>query len=267
MDFAKLAGIVTGSAFLLGLLINFGYFVSLDWDLFPLLSYKDHLEVLVFVVPLLAVPMVGAIYIRSNVVRRTLSSVLAFFGTSLVLCLLLSRNLILESHVLSDFTVSLLLGTSSGLLMAFFIVVLAMHLWDSIAPAGEVARPEGAVPTEAAPKPQSATKQGLTAWSEKTISAVCLGLMAIVLGGASGELQTLWTNFDVEIIRAAENGAQPPARRARLVRAIDAGLLLVFQDQSERLVFVRYESIKSLSASMRPATGPKGVAKVPATNE
>jgi hypothetical protein len=56
MDVAKIAGIFTGIAFAIGVLCDVGYFMALDLQMFPLLSYKDHLETLVFFVPLAIVP-------------------------------------------------------------------------------------------------------------------------------------------------------------------------------------------------------------------
>jgi hypothetical protein len=55
MDFTKLAAIVTGIAFAIGLLFNIGYFTALDLKLFPLLSYRDHLNTLVFFAPFVIV--------------------------------------------------------------------------------------------------------------------------------------------------------------------------------------------------------------------
>src|ERR1700685_4089195 len=51
MDTAKVASVVTGIAFVMGLLYNFGYFAAIDLNFFTLLSFKDHLNVLVFFVP------------------------------------------------------------------------------------------------------------------------------------------------------------------------------------------------------------------------
>jgi hypothetical protein len=235
MDLPKLAGLVTGGAFVMGLLINFGYFASLNLDLFPLLSYKDHLEVLIFFAPFIALPTGVALSIRKKLSRRLVATAVAMIATILVISLAMMRRPLLDSQRVSDTAIMLLLVLFSTFTLGYFTAVLAGYVWDAFVPATETVRPP------------AVAKSSMSAWTEQTIAVICMTFMAIVLGGASGRFQSIWSNFDTEITRSGESAAQLDRQNARVVRAIDAGLLLVFQNTPDRLTFVRYEAIKSMS--------------------
>jgi hypothetical protein len=51
MDITKFVGIVTAAGFVLGVIYDVGYFVTIDITLIDLLSFKDHLESMVRFIP------------------------------------------------------------------------------------------------------------------------------------------------------------------------------------------------------------------------
>jgi hypothetical protein len=73
-----------------------------------------------------------------------------------------------------------------------------------------------------------------------------------LFGNVRGHLDVRGTRFDTQVVLAGENGSKTEIRPARMVRAIDSGLLLVFQDAPSQLTYVSYESVRTIAEPLRP---------------
>lgn len=227
LDIAKLAGFITGIAFAIGVLYNIGYFLALDYKLLPLLSYKDHLDTLLFFVPYAIVPFFGCIWLRMEPARRTTATVVAGGLAAGVMIAWQEHYGIAWSPAWSA-VISNLVYLSAFLL----IVYCAAVVLEKILETGDI----------------------LDANRLYTMGVAEIGVLVfvILLGNVVGNGAARGTWFDIEITLTGESGAKPETRPARLVRAIDGGLLLVFQDAPDKLAYVRNESVRSLAEPLRP---------------
>ena len=227
MDVSKLAGVLTGTAFAIGVLYNIGYFTAIDLQLFPLLSYKDHLETLVFFVPVTVVPMLFCMWLRAHPERRRVAdrTVIALAGGTVT------------AWVERDETAWS--ATFSGILMT--VVFLTSFL--VIAYCASIILENLLKPDEGRAEDQ---------W--RTIGFSGLGLLAFVtlFGNVRGHLDSARSRFDTDISLTGEGHAGPDTRPARIVRAIDGGLLLIFKDTPDRLAYIRYETVRSIAESLHP---------------
>jgi hypothetical protein len=226
MDVAKIAGLFTGIAFAIGVLYNVGYFMALDLQMFPLLSYKDHLETLVFFVPISLVPIFLCMGLRAKASRARQASIAAGGLAAGTLIAWLERDEIIGSPTLSAVVVSVV-ALTSFLLVAYCAAVMVEKL---LAPGA------------------------LDAARVQAMVYAGLGVMVFVtlFGNVRGHLDARGTRFETAIVLAGENGSKTETRSARVVRAIDGGLLLVFQDAPNQLAYVRYESVRTIAEPLRP---------------
>jgi hypothetical protein len=226
MDVAKSAGIFTGIAFAIGVLYNVGYFTALDLQMFPLLSYKDHLETLVFFVPIAIVPIFLCLGLRAKAARARQANIAAGGLAAGTLIAWLERDEIAGSPTLSALVVSVV-ALTSFLLVAYCAAVIVQKLLEP-----------GALDTA---RVQAMVYAGL-------------GVLVFVtlFGNVRGHLDARGTRFDAQVVLAGENGSKTEIRPARMVRAIDSGLLLVFQDAPSQLAYVRYESVRTIAEPLRP---------------
>jgi len=226
MDAAKITGIVSGIGFAIGLLYNVGYFTALDLSLFPLLSYKDHLETLVFFVPVAILPLFLCFALRAKASRRRKADLAAIAIAIGTLTAWLESDEIVGLPSFSTIIVYVVALTS------FFIVVYCTAvLVDKLLEPGEL--------------------------DDARVQTIVYGSLGVLIfitlfGNVRGHLDARGTRYETLILLAAEKGSTPESRPARLVRAIDGGLLLVFQDAPTQIAYVRYEAVQRIAEPLHP---------------
>jgi len=227
MDVTKLAGIVTGIAFMVGVLYNVGYFTALDLQLFPLLSYKDHLETLVFFVPIAVVPTFLCMWLRKKPVRRRVVDYVAIFLAAGTVTYWLERDELVGLPTFSAILVRLV-APAAFLLLAYCASLILQNLLD--------------------------LGDGADEKHTRVIALAAVGILVFVtlFGNVRAHLDAAQSRFDIAITLTSETGPKPEIRKARLVRAIDAGLLLVFEDAPGQLAYARNETVRTIAEPLRP---------------
>jgi hypothetical protein len=225
MDVTKVAGIATGIAFVIGVLYDVGYFTALDLQLFPLLSYKDHLETLVFFVPIAIVPIVLCLGLRRKPAGRTTANIAAGVLVAVTLISWLERSGLVG---LSAIIVVRVAAVTAFMVVVYCAALLIEKLLDM----------SGGPDTD----------------RMLVISIAGLGvlLFVVVLGNLRGHVDAGGASFDTDITLTGEGDDKPEMRSARIVRAIDGGLLLVFKDAPDKLAYVRYETVRTIAEPLRP---------------
>jgi hypothetical protein len=225
MSSATLAAVAGAIAVAIGVLCNFGFFLALDLKLFPLLTYKDHLETLIFFVPWVSLLMLIWKWQRDRPGRRKLVDAIGVVLAAVTAIGWLQRGeLVAFPRVLSYLEGGL--GFLAALLVlsycaAVLIGVLLQEELSSTARAQALALP-------------------------------CLGILVfvLVLGNAWGHMSMHGSQFPYRVTLAGEGGSTDQTHPARLVRAIDAGYLLVFQDEPQQLTYARSESGRMISETV-----------------
>lgn len=223
MDTTKVASVAVGMAFVIGVLYNFGYFVSLDLNFFTFLSYKDHLTVLVFfAAPSLVMALLFGAYRRKH---PWLDQVAAFVA---IVCIV--------TWAVRDEAAGLPALTAfffwfRGISSLFLIPYLTAVIVDFFASDWSK---------------QSAGKQGV-------VGLCIIGLMVFIVmfGNFRGHTDVRGDQFSVDVTLASDDKTPNPPRPARLVRAIDDGFFLIFQDAPDRIAFVRKDGVKMLSRKVQ----------------
>ena len=221
VDLPRLASIVVGIGFAVGLFYNVGFFLALDLQLFPLLTYKDHLETLVIFAPIAALPIFWCIGLRNR--RRELASRAAIMLAVLTLAVWAEQ---LATRPSFETPVVIAAALAAFALVAYCAAVLLDRgLRINEAP--------GANRDEA--------------YVALTVAAMGLLVFVTMLGAAQANLAMRSPAFDTQLILTGEGAQPPPARPARVVRVIDNGVLVVFGDAPGRIAFVRNETVRVLS--------------------
>jgi hypothetical protein len=224
MDTTKTASVAVGIAFVIGVLYNFGYFVSLDLNFFTFLSYKDHLTVLVFfAAPSLVMAFFFAAYRRKY---PRLDQAAAF----LAIISIVTWTVRDEAAGLP--TVNAFFFWFRGISSLFLIpyltaVIVEFFTGDDLSK-------------------QSTGKHGVLG-----LSIIGLMIFIVMFGNFRGHTDVRGDQFGVDVTLASDDKTPTPARPARLVRAIDDGFFLIFQDAPDRIAFVRKEGVKMLSRKVQ----------------
>lgn len=227
MDFTKLAAIVTGIAFAIGLLFNIGYFTALDLKLFPLLSYRDHLNTLVFFAPFVIVLIFPCLGLRREPAFRKVATLTAGGLAAGTLIAWLERDAIVGFPTLSAIIAGVVFLTAFLLIVYCAAVVL-----ENLLEMGDT--------------------QDTSRVQEMTVAGVGVILFVTLLGNVAAHSAAGGSWFDTEITLTGESGTKPERHSARLVRAIDGGLLVIFQDAPDKLAYVRSESLRMIEEPRRP---------------
>lgn len=220
----KFASIGVGIAFVIGLIYNYGYFKALDQNFFGFLTYKDHLTVLVtFAAPCLILALLfGAL----RDAKPKADYVAIFLGAATIVSLVEGDGIVglPKFHAfLRWFT-----GFCSFLLIPYLIAAIVMFFFSSNDW-----------------RKQSPGKQGLVG-----ISIIGLIVFIVVFGSASARWDTKTGRYEMDVQLAADDKTPSPPRSAHVVRAIDDGLFLIFQDAPDHIAYVRKESVKMLSEKL-----------------
>jgi hypothetical protein len=231
LDLPKLASILAGIGFTIGLLYNLGFFLALDVRLFPLLTYKDHLETLVLFAPIAVVPILLCLSLRRNPVRRRQMTIGAGGLAAAAVGAWTERDEIAGSPALYGFALAAV-GLAAFLLVVYCAAVILDRGLELNAPAANEAGRDDAI---------------------RAMSFAILGLLVFVtlLGGAAAHGAMQGAQFNTQVAFTGE-GAAAVTRPARLVRVIDNGLLVVFRDAPGQIAYVRNESVRNLSEPARP---------------
>ena len=219
-----MTSVAVGIAFVIGVLYNFGYLLSLDLNFFTFLSYKDHLTVLVFfAAPCLAMAFFFAVY-RRKIPKLDLAAAFLAIGTVSTLTIRGETNGLpaLDTFFFwfRGLSSLLLIPYLSAVIVAFF----ARDDWSE----------------------QSAGKQGVIG-----LSIIGLMVFIVMFGNFRGHTDAGGGEFGVEVTIASDDKTASTPRPAHLVRAIDDGFFLVLQDAPDRVAFVRKDGVKMLSKKMQ----------------
>jgi len=221
-DTTKMASVAVGIAFVIGVLYNFGYFVSLDLNFFTFLSYKDHLTVLVFfAAPSLVMAFFFAAYRRK---QPWLDQVAAF------LAIITVSTWVVRDEAGGLPTLNAFFFWFRGLSSLFLIPYLTAVIVEFVA----------------SDDWSKAGKQGVLG-----LSIIGLMIFIVMFGNFRGHTDVRGDQFGVEVTLASDDKTPSPPRPARLVRAIDDGFFLIFQDAPDRIAFVRKEGVRTLSKKVR----------------
>lgn len=224
MDTSKLASIAVGIAFAIGVLYNYGYFVSLDLNFFTFLSYKDQLTVLAFFAGpcLLMVVLFGAY-------RRKMPS-LDYVAGFLAIAAIVSWAE--GDEVAAIPSLGAFLFWFRGIAALFLVPYLSAVILDFFT------RADGPTP--------GGGKYGL-------IGLSILGLMVFIVmfGNFRSHIDVASRQFEVEVTLASEDKAAALPRPAHLVRAVDDGMFLILQDAPDRIAFVSKDKVKILSKKVQ----------------
>ncbi len=224
-DLTKLASIAVGVGFFIGLLYNVGFFLVLDLRLFPLLTYKDHLETLVIFTPIAIVPIVLCLMLRSKPARRRRATIGAGGLAAATFSAWTGRDEIAGSPAFQGLMIGLT-GLAASVLAAYCVAVVVdrgLRIHEVSDEDSEESR-----------------------WMAISIATLGLLVFVTMLGGAQSILAMRSTEFGTMITMSGE-GATATPRPAHLVRAIDNGLLVVFRDAPRRIAWVRNDAIRLLS--------------------
>jgi len=232
MDLPKLASLAVGIGFAIGLFYNVGFFLSLDLQLFSLLTYKDHLATLVIFAPVAIVPILWCIGLRADPVRRRRASLAAGTLAALAIAFWVERGELAGTPALESASVTITALAALLLVVYCAAVLLDRGLRINETPADDAARDR----------------------ETRAISFGILGLLVFVtmLGAAHATLAMRSSAFDTELTLTGEGAAPSPPRPAHVVRVIDKGLLVVFRDAPGRIAFVRNEMVRVLSDPAKP---------------
>jgi hypothetical protein len=203
MDRSTFAGILTSAALAAGILFNLGWFWAVDLNLFPLLSYKDHLETLVLFVPTVGVILLIWKYNLDQPGRRALIEKLGLFIAAVTACCWISADGMVG--------IPALLPVIGGI--EFFGALLTVSYC-------------------------SARILTLLLAEDLSVEARTQAMVMPSLG------------FFLFVAFPPEAGAPAEVQPAKLLRALDAGLLVVFESEPQKVSFVRYESIRRLSENL-----------------
>ncbi len=216
----KIASIGVGIAFSIGLLYNYGYFTTLDPNFFTLLSYKDHLTALVaFAAPCLILALMFGV---ARDKKRGLDYVAGFVAITTI-TILVNRDGLVTLPRLSAF-LRWFVGFASFLLIAYLIAAIVMFFGSDNW------------------RQQSAPVRGLVG-----LCILALIVFIVVYGNAHAHADVGAGRYELEVTLAGGDKTPSPPRPAHLVRAIDEGLFLVFQDSPDRIAFVRKDEAKMIS--------------------
>jgi hypothetical protein len=217
-----LAAIAAG----LGVLFNFGYF-WVDLNLFTLLTYRDHLETIVW----LAAPVlffVGIVSLFAN---------WKYFGVVVVLPVLLAIMAAIGPSAYpaapGDIRIlNLLKGWFSLLGVAALTVVIATNI----------------------DRCSSGTNDDRLFWRQMVaIACLFLATLVILLGNSWFHQQLYSQEFATEVVTSAKESKDEQTIHTRVLRIADEGWFLVRQDDPNQLTFLRKDAIKSLSEKVVPA--------------
>jgi hypothetical protein len=228
----KLAGLAVGIGVAIGVLYNVGFFLALDLPFFTLLTYKDHLATLVLFAPIAVLPILLCIGLRADPVRRRRATIGAGALAAIAIAFWLERSELGGDPALMRAGV-FVAGLAALLLVIYCAAVLLDRgLAINEKPADDAAGAE----------------------ATRATSFAFLGLLMFVtmLGAAQATLAMGSTAFDTQLTLTSEGAPVSPPRPARVVRIIDKGLLVVFQDTPGRITFVRTEMVRLLSDPARP---------------
>jgi hypothetical protein len=83
------------------------------------------------------------------------------------------------------------------------------------------------------------------------LSIAGLVIFLIMFGNFSGHVAVRAWQFEVEVKLATDDKTASLPRPAHLVRAIDDGFFLIFQDAPDRIAFVRKDAVNMLSRKVQ----------------
>lgn len=225
-ELGKLGGLVVGAAFAIGVLYNFGYFLALDLHWFTLLTYKDHLETLVFFGPFV---LAAAFYFlgerRTPRRRRVLTLAIGTAGA-----LACGIWIVRAQWGLSPEGLILLSWAMTGLsflVVAYATAVMFDKALDTTEPI------QGSRATAVTPP------------------ALALLVFLMLLGNARAHLATGAPDFDMQVTMKPDKDEKATPRAAEIVRIIDNGLLIILADAPDRLVYVRNEEVKAIGEALQ----------------
>jgi len=230
-DWPRLASLVVGIGFAVGLFYNVGFFLSLDLQLFPLLTYKDHLATLVIFAPIAIVPGLWCIGLRSDRRRRRLASMAAITLAILTIAVWVEQ---LATRAAFETPVVIAAGLAALLLVIYCAAVLL----------------DRGLRINETPADAAARERAYTALS---VGAMGLLVFVTMLGAAQAMIATRSPTFDTQLTLTSEGPTMPAStRKAHVVRVIDNGLLVVFGDTPGRIAFIRNEGIRMVSDPVAP---------------
>ena len=223
MDTAKVASLVTGIGFSIGLLYNYGYFWGLGPDFFALLSYKDHLTALVFfAAPCLVLALLFTTY-RDRYPK--LDIVMAVWIVS-VIGIWSGMNALASFPTFSRVVTWFIRG-SSFIFISYLIAVILDH----------------------------AMSVKLTL-ENKIAKSVPLGLflvaMLIMYGRYTYRVDIAGGPFDTQVTLSSDSKPEASAQPARIVRTIDDGMFLILASAPDRIVFVKKDAVKMIARKAEP---------------
>jgi hypothetical protein len=210
----------------LGVLFNFGYFWG-DLNLFTLLTYRDHLETIVW----LAAPVLFMVVIMSLVANWKYFGIVLFLPVFLAIMVAIGPSTYpagpAEIRILN-----LLKGWFSLLGVAALTVVILTNI----------------------DRCSSGANKDRLFWRQM-ISLACLflAILVILLGNSWFHQQLYSQEFGAEVVTSAKESKDEQTIHTRVLRIADEGWFLVRQDDPNQLTFLRKDAIKSLSEKVVPA--------------
>ncbi|HVN01117.1 MAG TPA: hypothetical protein VMT68_12980 [Caulobacteraceae bacterium] len=129
-----------GIGFAIGLFYNVGFFLSLDLQLFSLLTYKDHLATLVIFAPVAIVPILWCIGLRADPVRRRRASLAAGTLAALAIAFWVERGELAGTPALESASVTITALAALLLVVYCAAVLLDRGLRINETPADDAAR-------------------------------------------------------------------------------------------------------------------------------